>query len=86
MITPNSLINVLQISTQVKTASLSFKSAHALDCHLNKLPDAGPVWKSIALSPKTGTLKEGTHPILFYHNLIGAIQYLLSNSALQEGI
>ena len=81
--TPESFIHV---SAQVKGAPLSFKSAHTLYRCLDELPHAGPVWKSVVLSPNTGTPKEGTPPVLFYRDPIGVIQYLLSNSALQEGI
>ena len=73
MTTPDLLIRVLQISTQVKGAPLSFKSAYTLHRLLDKLPCAGPVWKSIVLSPKTGTPKEGTPPVLFYHDPIAAV-------------
>ena len=83
--TPETFIH-LQISAQVKGAPLSFKSAHTLHRCLDRLPCAGPVWKSVILSPKTGTPKEGTPPVLFHRDPIGVVQYLLSNSALQEGI
>lgn len=86
MTTPESFIHIPQISAQVKGAPLSFKSAHTLHRCLDELPCAGPVWKSVVLSPKTGTPKEGTPPVLFHRDPIGAVQYLLSNSALQEGI
>ena len=84
--TPESFIYDLQISAQVKGAPLSFKSAHTLYRCLDELPRAGPVWKSVVLSPKTGTPKEGTPPVLFHRDPVGAVQYLLSNSALQEGM
>lgn len=86
MTTPGRPIYILQISTQVKGTPLSFKSAHTLHRCLDGLPRAGPVWKSVVLSPKTGTPKEGTTPVLFFRDPIGVVQYLLSNSALQEGI
>jgi hypothetical protein len=86
MITLESLIHALQISAQVKGTLLSFKSAYTLHRRLDELPRAGPVWKTVTLSPKTGTPKEGTPPVLFYRDPIGAVQYLLSNPALQEGI
>ena len=85
MTTPELFIYALRISAQVKGA-LSFKSAHTLHRRLDELPRAGPVWKSVTLSPKIGAPKGGTPPVLFYRDPIGAIQYLLSNSALQEGI
>ena len=85
MTTPELFIHALQISAQFN-GTLSFESAHTLHSRLNKLPHTGPVLKSVTLSPKTGTPKRGTPPVLFYHDPIGAVQYLLSNSALQEGI
>ena len=83
---PESFIHVPQISAQAQGTHLSFKSAYTLHRCLDELPHAGPVWKSIVLSPKTGTPKEGTPPVLFHCDPIGVVQYLLSNSALQEGI
>ena len=85
MTTPESFIHALRISAQIN-GTLSFKSAHTLHSRLDELPRAGPVWKSVTLSPKTGVPKGGTPPVLFYRDPIGAVQYLLSNSALQEGI
>lgn len=86
MTTPESLIYILQLPAQVKGAPFSFKSAYTLHRCLDQLPRAGPVWKSVILSPNTGTPKEGTPSMLFYRDPVGTVQYLLSNSALQEGI
>lgn len=70
----------------MKNAPLSFASAQTLDVYIDKLPKAGPPWKSFTLSPLTGTPKENTPPILYYRDPVDVLQYLLSNSALQEGI
>ena len=71
---------------QVKNAPLSFASSQTLDIYLDKLPQAGPPWKSISLAPTTSTPKKSTLAILYYHDLIEVIQYTLLSSALWEGI
>ena len=71
---------------QVKNAPLSFASSQTLDVYLDKLPQAGPPWKSVSLAPTTGTPKKSTPAILYYRDPIEVIRYMLSNSTLREGI
>ena len=53
---------------------------------LTNSPKLGQPWKSVTLFPPTGTPEENTPPILYYCDPVDILQYLLSNSALQNGI
>lgn|SRR6267154_2601804 len=70
----------------MNNAPFSFASAKTLDIYIDKLPRAGPPWKSVEISPTTGTPNKDTPPTLYYRDPVEVLQYLLSNSALQEGI